>query len=100
MTPAETSLLLAAGSGAVAAVVTETIRLVFPRTRIKQRVLQPIALTLAALGVVGWTHAQGTAADWSTTLPEVMGAWALAGAVVKRQAITRKRKDKLHPPAS
>jgi len=92
MTPEETALILTAVSGGLASVLTEAVRLMPKGRRMRQRTVQPLALALSAAGVVGWAAVQPGPMDWQTILPQVGGAWLIAGSVA------RAHKPKVSPP--
>ena len=92
MTPEETALILTLASGVVASVITEAVRLLPKGKRMRQRTVQPLALALSVAGVLGYHALQPGALDWSAVLPQVAGAWLIAGSVA------RVRKPKVTPP--
>lgn len=83
MTPEETALILTLASGGLASVITEAVRLLPKGKRMRQRTIQPLALALSAAGVVGWAAVQPGPMDWLTILPQVGGAWLIAGGIAK-----------------
>jgi len=73
-------LTLAGIAGLIASVLTEVLNRLTPDHKFPAPVLQAVALTLAALVVVGYkvTTSGVAGVDWNATIPAVVGAWAAA----------------------
>jgi lysozyme family protein len=80
MTPDQTALALATGSGVIASILTELVNRLTPNTKIPPLILKALALTLAAVAVVGLAYLQGNGnvADWGTVGGQVLVAWLSA----------------------
>lgn len=75
-----TDITLAGAAGVITAVLTEVFNRLTPNTKFPPAVLQAIALSIAALAVVGFKIATAgvAAVDWNATIPAIVTAWAAA----------------------